>query len=613
MEYIDSQELKNMVSAGYIWLKNKSRVVDDLNVFPVPDGDTGTNMCFTLKSVVDELSKIEDIKKVTVGEISKIIAEGSLMGARGNSGVILSQFFYGLSCEMNSNEKISISKLADALHNGSVYAYRSVSDPVEGTILTVMREMSQTALKNKDTITNITLFFEKILIKGKEVLNETPDMLPVLKEAGVVDAGGCGFIFIIEGMLRCLKGKSLEEKEITERNIPLLINIWEKILNLSKKEAPEDVDLILQTKILRKGLKKRIKNIMGGISLSSINLPLLFVYKILRKFHFNNIGVLTSIGRRMVEVWKEKPEERYCLGFILKGENLSKDILSDRLKDFGSSIIIAGTGNLLKVHIHTNRPEEIVKAVALLGDVLKIKIDDMYEQQSKFLSDMKKDDKYNNKVGVIVVASGKGWKEVFKSSGTAYIIDGGKTMNPSVREILKALEKVDFFNIMLLPNDGNVLLSAKQAIKLTDKNVEIIPSRTLPEGISSLLSFNPEYSLEENKKQMEIVLDMVSTGMVAKATRPVKNGNFTVKRGDFVGLAKKEIIAMGNDYQTVALDMVKKIVKKDSSLITIYWGKDNNKVKAESLYQNLKNEFPDIEIQLYYGGQFYYYYIVSVE
>jgi dihydroxyacetone kinase-like predicted kinase len=613
MEYIDSQELKNMVSAGYIWLKNKSRVVDDLNVFPVPDGDTGTNMCFTLKSVVDELSKIEDIKKVTVGEISKIIAEGSLMGARGNSGVILSQFFYGLSCEMNSNEKISISKLADALHNGSVYAYRSVSDPVEGTILTVMREMSQTALKNKDTITNITLFFEKILIKGKEVLNETPDMLPVLKEAGVVDAGGCGFIFIIEGMLRCLKGKSLEEKEITERNIPLLINIWEKILNLSKKEAPEDVDLILQTKILRKGLKKRIKNIMGGISLSSINLPLLFVYKILRKFHFNNIGVLTSIGRRMVEVWKEKPEERYCLGFILKGENLSKDILSDRLKDFGSSIIIAGTGNLLKVHIHTNRPEEIVKAVALLGDVLKIKIDDMYEQQSKFLSDMKKDDKYNNKVGVIVVASGKGWKEVFKSSGTAYIIDGGKTMNPSVREILKALEKVDFFNIMLLPNDGNVLLSAKQAIKLTDKNVEIIPSRTLPEGISSLLSFNPEYSLEENKKQMEIVLDMVSTGMVAKATRLVKNGNFTVKRGDFVGLAKKEIIAMGNDYQTVALDMVKKIVKKDSSLITIYWGKDNNKVKAESLYQNLKNEFPDIEIQLYYGGQFYYYYIVSVE
>ncbi|MBL7123473.1 MAG: DAK2 domain-containing protein [Actinobacteria bacterium] len=305
MEHIDSQELKNLVSAGYIWLKNKSRIVDDLNVFPVPDGDTGTNMCFALKSVVDELSKIEDIKEVTVGELLKIIAEGSLMGARGNSGVILSQFFYGLSCEMNSNEKISISELADALHKGSVYAYRSVSNPVEGTILTVMREMSQTALENKDTITDITLFFEKILIKGKEVLNKTPDMLPVLKEAGVVDAGGCGFIFVMEGMLRCLKGKSLEEKEITERNIPVLINIWEKILNLSRKEASEDADLILQTKILRKGLKERIKNIMGKISLSSINLLLRLAYKILRKFHFNNIGGLTSISRRMVEVWKK--------------------------------------------------------------------------------------------------------------------------------------------------------------------------------------------------------------------------------------------------------------------------------------------------------------------
>ena len=310
---------------------------------------------------------------------------------------------------------------------------------------------------------------------------------------------------------------------------------------------------------------------------------------------------------------EKKPEERYCLGFILKGENLSKDILSDKLKDIGSSIIIAGTNNLLKVHIHTNKPEETVKAVSLLGDVSKVKIDDMYKQQDKFLSDIKEDGKYDNKVGVIAVASGKGWKEVFKSSGVSYIIEGGKTMNPSVREILKAVEKVDFFNIILLPNDSNVLLSAQQAIKLTDKNVEINPSRTMPEGISSLLFFNPEYNLEENKKQMETVLDMVSTGMVAKATRSVKNGNFTVKRGDYIGLAKKGIIARGNDYQTVALDTIKKIVKKDSNIITIYWGRDSNKVKAKSLYQNLKNEFPDIEIQLYYGGQFYYYYIVSVE
>jgi len=613
MEYISSQELKKLILAGYAWLKNKSKIVDDLNVFPVPDGDTGTNMCFALKSVVDELSKIEDVENATVGEILKVIAGGSLMGARGNSGVILSQFFYGLSSGVNSNDKISIDEFADAWQDGSTYAYKSVSNPVEGTILTVMREMAQTAVENKDTITDITSFFEKILIKGKKVLNETPDLLPVLKEAGVVDAGGCGFIFIVEGMLRCLKGESLEEEEVSARQTPMLINIWEKILNLSRGKTPEDAELILETKILRNGLKERIKNMMGRISLSSINLPLSLVYKILRKFNFRNIGSLTSVGRRMLRVWKEKPEERYCLGFILRGENLSKDAISDKLKNMGSSTIIAGTNNLFNIHIHTNKPEEIVKTVSLLGEASNVRIDDMHEQQSKFLSNMEGDNKNNSKVGIVAVASGRRWKDVFKSSGASYIVNGGKTMNPSVKELLKAIEKVDFFNIILLPNDGNVLLSAQQAAKLTAKNAEIIPSKTMPEGISSLLSFNPEYSLEENKKYMEEAIGLVSTIMVAKATRSVKNKKITVKKGDFIGLSKKKIIASGDDYQAVALTAIKKIVKKDSSLVTLYWGRGSSKVKAKNLYQNLNNMFPHVEVQLYYGGQYHYYYIISIE
>jgi len=612
MEYIDGQELKKLISAGYIWLKNKSRIVDDLNVFPVPDGDTGTNMCFALKSVVGELSKIKDVEKVSVGEVSKVIARGSLMGARGNSGVILSQFFYGLSSKINSTEKISVSEFAQALHQGSIYAYKSVSNPVEGTILTVMREMAQSGLENKDSITNITSLFEKILIKGKYVLNKTPDMLPVLKEAGVVDAGGCGFIFMMEGMLRCLKGKSLKEKKVAERHIPILINTWEKILSLAKKETSKDVDLILQTKILRKGLKKIIKILIGGISLSSINLPLKPIDKILKKFHFNNIKGLTSVGNKMVKAWREKPNERYCLGFILKGKNLSKDDLSDKLKNAGSSTIIAGTDNLLKVHIHTNKPDEIIKAVSLLGEVSKIKIDDMYEQQQKFLSDTQAGSQ-NHNIGIIVVASGKGWKEVFKSSGASYIIDGRKTMNPSVKELLKAIEKVNYSNLILLPNDGNILLSAQQAVKLTSKNVEIIQSKTMPEGISSLLSFNPEYSLKENKRQMEGILSVVSTGMVAKATRSVKNKELEVEKGDFIGLSNKKIITKGKDYQLVALDLINNLVKEDIKLITIYWGKDINKNIAKSLYQEVQNKFPDIEVELYYGGQFYYYYIISVE
>jgi hypothetical protein len=614
MEYIDSQELKNLISAGYIWLKNNSRIVDDMNVFPVPDGDTGTNMCFTLKNVVDELSKIEDINKITIGEISKVIAASSLMGARGNSGVILSQFFYGLSSGINSAEKISVSELAQALHQGNVYAYRSVSKPVEGTILTVMRGMAQEALENKGMTTDITSLFEKILIKGKDVLNKTPDMLPVLKEAGVVDAGGCGFIFIIEGMFKYLRGESLEEKEINERNIPALINIWEKILNLSGKEASDDVDLALRRKVLTKGLKRRMKSITGKISLNAINIPLRSVYKTFRKFYFGDMESLADPGKKMVEAWKEKSKEKYCLEFFLKGENLSKDVLSYNLKDAGSSTIIVGTEDLFKVHIHTNKPDAILKAASSLGELSGVKIDDMHEQQNKFLSDTKNDDKHiNNKFGVIAVASGKGWKEIFKSSGASYIIDGKKTMNPSVREILRAIEKVDFFNIILLPNDKNVLLSAQQAVKLTDKNVEIVSSKTLPEGISSLLYINPECNIEENKKQMEAALDAVETVMIAKATRPVKNGNHTVKKGDFIGLTRKEIIASGNDCRRVALDTVKKVVKDSSSLITIYWGKDSNIIGAKSLYQSLKNKFPDIEIQMYYGGQYYYYYIISVE
>lgn len=612
MEYINSQELKKLISAGYTQLKNKSRIVDDLNVFPVPDGDTGTNMCFALKSVVDELSKIDNIEKTTTGEISKIIANASLIGARGNSGVILSQFFYGLSSEINSREKISAGEFAQALHKGSIYAYRSVSNPVEGTILTVMREMAQAALENKDITTNITSLFEKILIKGKEVLNKTPDMLPLLKEAGVVDAGGCGFIFMIEGMLRCLKGKNLEEKKLAEKNIPILISIWEKILNLTKKETSKDNDLILQTKNLRRGLKKKLGNMIVRISISSINLPLNRVNKILRKLYFNNIRGLASIGNKMVKVWKEKPKERYCLEFFLQGESLSKTVLSDKLKDIGSSTIIAGSKNLYKIHIHTNKPRKAVDIASLLGEVSRVKIDDMYEQQQKFLFNTQADSQDHN-IGVIVVASGKGWKEVFKSSGASYIIDGRKTMNPSVNELLKAIEKVDCSNIILLPNDKNILLSAQQSVSLTSKNVEIISSKTMPEGISSLLSFNPEYSLKENKKQMEEILNVVCTGMVARATRSIKNKDLEVEKGDFIGLSKKEIITRGEDYQIVALDLINSMIKEDSKLVTIYWGKDINNNTAKELCEEVKNKFPDVEVELYYGGQFYYYYIISVE
>jgi len=314
----------------------------------------------------------------------------------------------------------------------------------------------------------------------------------------------------------------------------------------------------------------------------------------------------------MVKVWKEKPKERYCLEFFLQSESLPKTVLSDKLKDTGSSTIIAGTDNLFKVHIHTNKPDEIVKAVSLLGEVSRVKIDDMFEQQQKFLSNKQADSQDHN-IGVIVVTSGKGWKEVFKSLGATYIINCRKTMNPSVNELLKAIEKVNCSNIILLPNDENILPGAQQSVSLTSKNVEIVPSKTMPEGISSLLSFNPEYSLEENKKQMEEILNVVCTGIVARATRPIKNKDLEVGKGDFIGLSKKEIITRGEDYQIVALDLINSMIKEDSKLVTIYWGKDTKDNIAKKLCEEVKNKFPDVEVELYYGGQFYYYYIISIE
>jgi len=475
-----------------------------------------------------------------------------------------------------------------------------------------MREMSQTAIELKDKTLDFTALFEEVLRKGKITLNKTPDMLPVLKEAGVVDAGGCGFILIIEGMLRSLKGRSLKEEENTEKNIPVLIKIWEKLLNLAGKEDAGNTVLISETKTIRKGLKKKLKTMIGGISTSSVNSPLRPIYKTLRKIRFNSMDGLTSTGQKMVDAWKEKPDERYCLSFMLKGEGFSGDNVSDRLKDLGSSIVAAGTDDLTKIHIHTNEPLKIIEDLSQIGGISKIKIDDMHQQQTDFLSDEQKDGK-NNEVGVIAVASGRGWKEVFKSSGVSHIVECWRTMNPSVKEILRAIEKVDSFNIIILPNDSNVLLSAEQAARISDKNIEIIESKTMPEGISSLLSFNPELGLKENIEEMTESVNLVRTGMAAKAVRPVNNGDLAVQRGDYIGIIKKKIAVKGNDCQETALNMVKKLIKDDSDLITIYWGKGCTRKMAEDFEQKVISEFPGNEIQSYYGGQYHYYYIVSVE
>jgi len=290
------------------------------------------------------------------------------------------------------------------------------------------------------------------------------------------------------------------------------------------------------------------------------------------------------------------------LEFILHNhdvnQDMAKEILSNKIEGIGSSFVIANSSDFLKVHIHTNDPEKIIDMASTLGEVSNVKVDDMFAQQEKFLSSTVEENNHKE-IGIVVVASGKGWKKIFQSFGASCVIDGGATMNPSVTEILKGIEKIKHYNILLLPNDGNVLLSAEQAVNLTAKNVEIIPSKTMPEGVSSLLSFNPEYSLKENKKEMERSLAKVTTGKVARATRQVKHKDLEIEKGDFIGLCDKDILAKGRDYQVVALDLTSKIVKEDSKLITIYWGKDVYEIKAKNLYFEIQKRFPNMEIQLY--------------
>lgn len=537
-EVIHGSHLKDMIISGANNLENNKALVNSLNVFPVPDGDTGTNMSLTMSSAVKEINKCKDLDAALIADSA---ATGSLMGARGNSGVILSQIFRGFAKGLKSVKDIDSLALANALMEGSNTAYKAVMKPTEGTILTVIRESAEFGIKIAKTTPNIATFLEKVIEKANETLNKTPEMLPILKQAGVVDAGGKGLIFILKGMHQRL--------------------VTGEIVQLSEAPSKETE--------------------------SDISKP----------------------------IYDDDIVYGYCTEFFIKGRNLNPDDFKNKIVDFGDSMVVVGDENLIKVHIHTNNPGSVIEEALRFGSLSKIKIDNMREQHQELL--ISEEEKAANQemknYGVVAVAMGSGISRIFKDLGADEIIEGGQTMNPSTEDILKSVDRINAENIIILPNNGNIIMAANQAKSLSKKNIVVIPTKSIPQGISALMTLDCEKSVEENEKKMNRAIKEVKTGLITYAVRDSNFDGVDIEEGNFLGITDGKISAVGEEITDVINKVMDAMVDEDSSLITIYYGNDVSEGDALKLEEDLKANYEDCDVELHYGGQPLYYYILSVE
>ncbi|ADL07799.1 DAK2 domain-containing protein [Thermosediminibacter oceani] len=540
VEKIDGALFRKALIHSSRILKRNKKVVDSLNVYPVPDGDTGTNMSLTVEQAVEEARKV---KGDNLKRIVDAAAWGSLMGARGNSGVILSQLFRGFAAGVPAGKDwINAQELAVAFKKGVDEAYRAVLRPVEGTILTVAREAADKLLaeakRSKDIVENL----EKMLDHARKVLDKTPEMLSILKEAGVVDAGGKGLIFLLEGFLQALKNPALIEED----------------------ETGESADPVEQ-------------------------------------------GTVRADIREL--------EYIYCTELIVEGREIDIDALKSQVMPLGDSLLITGMNNVVKLHIHTNHPGEVLERALKWGELSKIKVDNMKLQHEEFVrsSPQQEDDKVKDTT-IVAVVSGEGLKEIFKSMGTDAIIEGGQTMNPSTENILSVVNEQKSPNIIILPNNKNIILTAEQVKKLSDKNVYVVPTRSIPQGISALLAHNPLLSVEENVNNMSEALKNVITGEVTFAARDSRWNGTDIKEGDILGIVDGELIAIGTDRSEVLRELIYKMAsKRDSGVLTIYCGEAVSLEEAEEVGNEVSEKYPDIEVEVYKGDQSLYYYIVSLE
>lgn len=555
---IDAQMLQKMFIAGAKNLEAKKEWINELNVFPVPDGDTGTNMTLTIMSAANEVGAIAD---PTMETVAKAISTGSLRGARGNSGVILSQLFRGFTREIKKYDEINVEILSKACVRAVETAYKAVMKPKEGTILTVAKGMSDKACEMLGQSDDLTVVIDEIIKQGEYVLSQTPEMLPVLKQAGVVDSGGQGLMVVLQGAYDAFLGKEVDYT----------------LENVSKASS-------------------------------------------------------TSVSTDDLPMDEADIKFGYCTEFIINLDKPMDDkeekLFKDFLESIGDSIVLVADDEIVKVHVHTNQPGEAFTRALTYGSLSRMKIDNMREEHHERLiknaekmaekqkqeeAEAKKNEP-KKKYGFIAVSVGEGLDEIFKGLNVDYIISGGQTMNPSTEDILNAVDEVNAENIFVLPNNKNIILAANQAESLVeDKNLIVIPSKTIPQGISAMIGFVDDCSPEENKEAMIDSMSYVKTGEVTYAVRDTVIDDKEIREGNIMGIGDEGMLAVGDDIVATTVDMIKEMQDEDSEIVSVYFGEGITKEDADVLASKITEELPDLEVEVYPGGQPVYYYIVSVE
>lgn len=548
---INTELLQKMFLAGAANLEAKKEFINELNVFPVPDGDTGTNMTLTILSAAKEVKALENPDMVA---IAKAISSGSLRGARGNSGVILSQLLRGFTKEIREHKEIDTITLAKACERATATAYKAVMKPKEGTILTVAKGASQKAAELAETTEDLDTFISEVINYAQEVLEKTPEMLPVLKEAGVVDSGGQGLLEVMRGAYDAFQGKEIDYSAI---------------------EA--------------------------------------------------------STGTKMVKPSEQAETEikfGYCTEFIimLEKEFTAKDETEFKayLESIGDSIVCVADDDIVKIHVHTNDPGLAIQRALTYGQLSRMKIDNMREEhQERLIKDAEKlaaqqaeakKAEPRKEVGFIAVSIGEGMNEIFRELGADYIIEGGQTMNPSTEDMLNAIDQVNAEHIFILPNNKNIILAANQAQELTeDKDIIVVPSKTVPQGITAIINYMPDADAQTNLEAMIEGIGNVKTGQVTYAVRDTHIDDKEIHEGDIMGIGDSGILAVGQSVEETTKEMLAQLVDEDTELISLYYGQDVQEESAENFAQEIEDLYPDVDVDVHSGGQPIYYYVLSVE
>lgn len=542
MKVLNTIKIKEMLAGGAANLEINKEYVDSLNVFPVPDGDTGTNMSLTIATAVREMNAVQSDD---LDDIVGAFARGALKGARGNSGVILSQIIKGFTTVLKDAKDITTKVFAKAFGLATEVAYNAVTKPKEGTILTVIRYIAENAQSLALRNSNFEPFLEAIIKKGEEILAKTPEMLPVLKKAGVVDAGGMGLIIVLQGFYNVLVGIEMENVA------PNIVEGADEALDKFSEDVHE----------------------------------------------LENIKYAYCTEFFVINLFKETTEE-----------DIEK--LRDKLMLIGDCVIAIGDLSMVKVHVHTNTPNKAIGYGLKLGELDKIKIENMLEQNRALIAKKTADKK---PIGLLSICTGDGMANLFKDLNVDKIIEGGQTMNPSVEDILAEIERINSDNIILLPNNKNIILAAEQAKELTTKRIEILKTVNVPQGISAVVAFDPELDIETNVENMTVAYEEIEYGEVTYAVRTTQLDGFDLQEGDIIGLTSKKIVAKSNNVVECASEVIEKLIDEDKSVVTLYYGNGVTEEEASEFADTLSEKYEDIEVQVLYGGQPHYYYMMSVE